>query len=106
MYWLYVGDAEGFRAVPNAAVAELPTSLIELGDLNLHECAAARRMLESDKYGGCAFDACASGAKLPLDRIREFATDFLSHSSRLDGVKRQLSDLDQSKQYFLVACEL
>lgn len=106
MYWLYVGDSEGFRVNDGTNSRTIPKSVLDLGNVNLHQCGKARQMLESERYGGRDLDGCASGALLTLRQIREFLDEFWGSGTSFDKAVQQMEQLDGSKTYVLVACEL
>lgn len=102
MYWLYVGEYQGSTADSGT----IPKSVLDLGNVGLHECGKARQMLESQSYGGRDLDGCGSGALLTPAQMRGFLEELWGQGTSLDKAVEQMKALDEGKAYVLVACEL
>lgn len=102
MYWLYVGEPQGLAA----SGGTIPKTVLDLGNVGLHECGKARQMLESEGYGGRDLDGCASEALLTPSQIRGFLEELWGKGTSLDKAVEQMKELDEGKAYMLVACEL
>ena len=72
---------------------------------NLFECIKARRMLESDEYGGKVLDWGSSGAKLRKPDVIGFLNWFFTDEERKREALSKIEDFPDDRLYILFAVE-